>query len=216
VKKKIIIFTAGSAGRETFKLIKEISLLSKNKWEVLGYIDSSKRLNGKILDGVKIYSNCKKFKSKDIFAICGITDPLKRKEIYKNEIIKNKFKIPNLIHPKNIIPKDLKIGFGNIIFNHVHLSFEVSIKNCSLISNFTDLGHNSIVNDFVSIMPQTSIGGNCKIGNNTFIGSGSNVHQNTNIGKNCKIGMGSIIINEIKDNHSVINFQRQVIQKINK
>jgi serine acetyltransferase len=65
-------------------------------------------------------------------------------------------------------------------------------------------------------MPQTSIGGNCKIGNNTFIGSGSNVHQNTNIGKNCKIGMGSIIINEIKDNHSVINFQRQVIQKINK
>lgn len=215
MKKKIIIFTAGSAGRETFKLIREISLFSNNKWEVLGYIDSSKKLDGKILDGVKIYSNCKKFKSKNIFAICGITDPFKRKKIYNDEIIKNKFKIPNLIHPKNIIPKDLKIGEGNIIFNHVHLSFEVSIKNYSLISNFTDIGHNSIINDYVSIMPQTSIGGNCKIGENTFIGSGSNIHQKIKIGKNCKVGMGSVVISEIKENHSVVNFQRQIKQKIN-
>jgi sugar O-acyltransferase (sialic acid O-acetyltransferase NeuD family) len=214
VKKKILIFTAGSAGRETFKLINEINLFGEHSWEVLGYVDSNKKLSGKKLDGVKIYSNIKVLKSKNIFAICGITDPLKRKKIFKNEIIKNGFKVPNLIHPKNIIPKSLKIGIGNIVFNHVHISFDVSIKNFSLISNFTDLGHNSVINDYVSIMPQSSIGGNCKIGKNTFIGSGSNIHQNTKIGINCKIGMGCIIIKKVKDNHSVINFQRQVIGKI--
>ena len=138
-----------------------------------------------------------------------------KEKIYNDEIIKNKFKIPNLIHPKNIIPKDLKIGVGNIIFNHVHLSFEVAIKDYSLISNFTDIGHNSIINDYVSIMPQTSIGGNCNIGENTFIGSGSNIHQKIKNWKNCKVGMGSIVISEIKENHSVVNFQRQIKQKIN-
>ena len=64
-------------------------------------------------------------------------------------------------------------------------------------------------------MPQTSIGGNCKIGENTFIGSGSNIHQKIKIGKNCKVGMGSVVISEIKENHSVVNFQRQIKQKIN-
>ncbi len=214
MKKKILIFTAGSAGRETFKLVQEISFFSKDKWEVLGYIDSNKKLSGKSLDGVKIYSNSKIFKSQKVYGICGITDPLKRKEIYKTEIIKHGFKIPNLIHPKNIIPKNLKIGSGNLIFNNVHLSFEITIKNYSIISNFTDLGHNSVINDYVSVMPQTSIGGNCKIGRNTFIGSGSNIHQNIEIGKNCKIGMGSIIIKHVKDSNSVINYQRQIVQKI--
>ena len=214
MRKKILIFTAGSAGREAFKLISEINLFNESKWEVLGYIDSSKKLTGKTLDGVKIYSDCKSFKSKEIFAVCGITNPLKRKKIFKNEIIKSGFKVPNLIHPRNIIPKNLKIGIGNLVFNHVHISFNVLIKNFSLISNFTDLGHNSIINDYVSIMPQSSIGGNCKIGKNTFIGSGSNIHQNTEVGMNCKIGMGSVIISKIKDNQSVINFQRQIIQKI--
>lgn len=214
MKKKILIFTAGSAGREVFKLINEINHLSKNKWEVIGYIDSNKSLSGKRIDGTKVYSDCKKFKPKNIYAICGITDVLKRKKIIKDEIIKRGFKIPNLIHPKNIIPKNLNMGNGNIIFNHVHISYEVQIKNYTLISNFSDLGHNSVISDYVTIMPQSSIGGNCEIGNNTFIGSGSNIHQNIKIGNNCKIGMGSIIIDEVADNHSVINFQRQTIQKI--
>ena len=214
MKKKILIFTAGSAGRETFKLIEEINTFSKDKWQVLGYIDSNKKFSSKILDGVKIYSNSKNFRYQKIFAVCGIMDPLKRKKIFENEIIKNGFQIPNLIHPNNIIPKDLKIGQGNLIFNNVHLSFKIEIKNYSLISNFTDLGHNSVINDYVSIMPQTSIGGNCKIGYNTFIGSGANIHQNIEIGKNCKIGMGSIIVKKIKNNHSVINYPRQIAQKI--
>tara|TARA_B110000967_G_scaffold205516_1_gene250211 strand:+ start:652 stop:1305 length:654 start_codon:yes stop_codon:yes gene_type:complete len=214
VKKKILIFTAGSAGREIHQLITEINLFNNKKWEVLGYVDSNKKLSGKTQDGIKIYPDTKKFRSKDIFAVCGLMNPLKRKKIIEDEIIKKNFKIPNLVHPRNIIPKNFIIGIGNLIFNHVHISFDVLIKNFSLISNFTDLGHNSIINDYVSVMPQSTIGGNCSIGKNTFIGSGSNVHQNTKIGSNCRIGMGSTIVGNIKDNYSVINFPRQTISKI--
>ena len=104
--------------------------------------------------------------------------------------------------------------FGpNPIFNYVHISFEVNIKNFSIISNFSDLGHNLVANDYSTIMPSVIIGGNCEIGEQTLIGSGSTIHQGVKIGSNCKIGMGTLITSNIKNNTSVINYPRQTTKE---
>ena len=213
MKKNILIFSAGSSGREVLKLIQEINHYSKIKWTVLGFIDKNKFLNGKKIEGIKVYDTPIKFLKKNIYAICGITNPSLRKKIYNKEINKFKFKIPNLFHPNVIIPSTLKIGKGNIIFNNVHLSFDLRLKNFILISNFTDIGHNAQISNYVTFMPQSSLGGNCKIEEETFIGSGCNILQNIKIGKNCEIGIGSLIIQNIEDRTSVKNYQRQTITK---
>ena len=98
----------------------------------------------KKLDNLKIFSNKNKPKLNNIFAISGIMNSEKRKKIYENEIKKSNYKIANLIHPKIEIPECIKIGEGNIIFNNVHLSYDVKIKNYSIISNFSDIGHNFV------------------------------------------------------------------------
>ena len=78
MKKKIIIFSAGSAGREVFQLISIINKLNK-KWEVVGYVDSDPKKVGKTIDGVKVFSVENKPKHKEIFATCGIMNPIPRK-----------------------------------------------------------------------------------------------------------------------------------------
>ena len=170
--KKILIFGAGGSGREIFKLIQEINLYIKDSWKVIGYIDSNKKLLGKKIDGIKVISNLKKFDEKNIYAICGLMDPIKRKKVYQKEIKTRKYRIPNLIHPNIIKPSSLKIGTGNIIFNNVHLSYDVTINNYNIISNFNDIGHNVRMEDYVTLMPQNIIGGKCKIGKFSFFGSG--------------------------------------------
>ena len=52
-----------------------------------------------------------------------------RKKIFNEEILKNNYKITNLIHPLVEQPKCFRIGEGNVIFGNVHISFEVTIKN---------------------------------------------------------------------------------------
>ena len=140
-------------------------------------------------------------------------EPKLRERIYTNEIKKNNYRIANLIHPKIEVPDCFSIGKGNIIFNHVHISFEVKIKNYTIISNFCDLGHNLIAKDFLTIMPSVTIGGNCVLGKKTLIGSGVKILQNLNIEDNCKIGIGSTVISSLKKNSSLIDFQRKVIKK---
>ena len=41
MKKKILIFSAGSAGREVNQLISSINKISED-WEVVGYVDNNK------------------------------------------------------------------------------------------------------------------------------------------------------------------------------
>ena len=209
--KKILIFGAGGSGREIFNLIQEINLYKKDSWKVIGYIDSNKKLLGKKIDGIKVISNSKKFDEKNTYAICGLIDPLKRKRVYQKEIKNRKYSIPNLIHPNIIKPSSLKIGTGNIIFNNVHLSYDVTVSNYNIISNFNDIGHNVRMEDYVTLMPQNIIGGKCKIGKFSFFGSGCRVHQNLKIGSSCNVGMGSTIVQNLKKGSKVITFQRQSI-----
>ena len=209
MKKKIVIFSAGSAGREVFQLILNINKL-KNEWEVIGYVDDDKNKIGKTIDNIEVFSTTNKPKKKEIYAISGIMDSSIRKKIFNKEILKNGYQLTNLIHPLVEKPKCFQVGLGNIIFGNVHISFEVNIKNFSIISNFCDLGHNLITNDYCTVMPSVVIGGNCEIGEKTLIGSGAIIHQGIKIGANCKIGMGTLITGDIKSNTSIINYPRQV------
>ena len=209
MKKKILIFSAGSAGREIFQLISSINKF-KDEWEVIGYVDDDVNKVDKIIDNIQVYSNKKKPKNKEIYATCGVMDHIIRKKIFEKEIIKCNLQVPNLIHPLIEKPKCLKIGRGNIIFGNVHISFEVNINNFSTISNFCDLGHNLVLGNYITMMPTVTVGGNCEIEEQTFIGSGANIHQGAKIGKNCNIGMGSLIINNLKNNSSVVDHPRKV------
>lgn len=210
--KKILIFSAGPAGREIYQLIKEINKVKKT-WKVVGYVDDYLSFKLNSLDKLRVFSQKNKPIGKDLYAISGIMSPKLRKKIFLNEINKNEYKIPNLIHPNVEIPSCMRIGKGNIIFNNVHISFEVKLENYSIVSNFCDLGHNLIADDFLTIMPSVTIGGNCKIGKKVLIGSGVRILQNLKIDDNCQIGIGSILTSNLLKNSTVIDFQRKVIKK---
>ena len=91
MKKKILIFSAGSASREVFQLIQSINK-NNYSWEVVGYVDDDPNKVGKKIDGVKIFSNSNKPKQKEIYGICGIMDHKVRKKITDKQIIKNAYK----------------------------------------------------------------------------------------------------------------------------
>ena len=212
MKKKILIFSAGSASREVFQLILSINKLH-SAWEVIGYVDDDFNKIGKTIDNIEVYSNANKPKKKDIYAICGVMDGAIRKKIFSEEIIKNGYQLTNLIHPLIEQPKCFNIGYGNIIFGNVHISFEVNIKNFSIISNYCDLGHNLIANSYFTVMPSVTIGGNCEIGEQTLIGSGVKIYQGIKIGSNCKIGMGTLIAADIKNNTSATDHPRKIVKE---
>jgi len=208
--KKILIFTAGSAGRDIYQLISTINKLNE-EWEVIGYVDNDPKKIGKTIDDVRVFSSKNKPKNNKIYGVCGLMNIKLRKKVFDNEI-KNHYQLTNLFHPQTIKPKNLKIGNGNIIFN-CNINSNVKIKNFSVISQYSNLGDHSIIGNYAHLLAHISIGSHTEIGDNTFIASGVHINRGVKIGINCMLGIGTVIMSNIKSNSIVMDYPRQVIKK---
>ena len=118
-----------------------------------------------------------------------------------------------LIHPTVVKSRDLIADPGVVILLGVHISFDVKIGKCCLLTYNAVLGHNSKVGEYSSILTSAILNGNCIVGDNCFIGAGAVLHQGVKIGNGSLVGMGTIIPKDVGDNTSVIDIPRKTIMK---
>lgn len=207
--KDLIIFGGGSITRETIKLVKQINY-EKKEWNLLGIAGDPSLKNNKEVDGVEFLSIRKIEKIKNVYAISAVGNINLKKKIVK--IIENyNFKLATLVHPSMYIFNDTKILEGTIVFENAQVGHTTRVGKNVLISFGNDIGHNVIIENYTTILPMATIGGYCNIGNNCIIGSGANIKPNIHIGTSCSIGIGSIIINDVKKNFSVISGSKNII-----
>ena len=212
MRKKILIFSSGPAGKEVLFLINEINKKNpKQGWEVVGFVDKKK--TKKKVKNLKVYDLNEVKDKKTLFAICPVNDPNLRKKIYEKEIIKN-FKIPNLIHPDVNLQKK-NIGVGNIIFRSVNFSYDISVGNYNIFNYNCAIGHDTKINNYNTLMPFVVIGGNCKIDKSVMMGTGVIINQNINVGSNSIIGTGTVVLENVKKNYSVVDFPRKIKRQNN-
>ena len=209
--KKIFIFSAGPGSRDLLRLIYDIND-NLPIWEVLGYVDNDPELIGQKIDGYPVYKYERLPASKNYYGICGAMDPKLRREIVCREIKTKGYMLPTLIHPTTVKSNDFIAGCGSIIFSGVHISYNVKIGKCVLVSFNTDLGHDLRVGEYTSIMPSATIAGKCSIGEGCVIGSGATFHQGVKVGKGSTIGIGTTIIKDIPEKTSVADFSRKIIR----
>ena len=127
----------------------------------------------------------------------AISDILIRQKVF-NLLKSNNIIVDTYIHPSVIIGKNTLIGEGCIIQPNSIVSNDVVIKNSVFINTCTNIGHDSIINDFCSIMANVSLGGYCEIGSNVFIGTGAVLIPKAKVNSNIKIGLGSVVIKNLK------------------
>ena len=209
--KNIYIYGAGSSGIEILELLNIINKTTK-QWNIKGFIDIDKKKIGKSIKKYKVYDDSKVKKNKNDYGICSVANPKIKEKILKN--LNKKFKTTNLFHPELYLPDDIKIGKGNVIFSNVHLSYNVKIGDNCLISFGCDIGHDTKIDNFSSIMPGTIINGKVNIGKKCYIGSSALISVGVKIGNNCKVGSGTKIFKKILSNTNVFEIPRIMKNKI--
>jgi UDP-3-O-[3-hydroxymyristoyl] glucosamine N-acyltransferase len=65
------------------------------------------------------------------------------------------------------------------------------------------IGHDVVIEDYVSISANSLIVGPCVVGNNCFIGPNSVIQKNSKIGKNVIIGSGIVINRNVEDYETI-------------
>ena len=78
------------------------------------------------------------------------------------------------------------------------------IGNRTKIDNQVHIGHNCVIGNDVLLCGRTTLGGSATIGDRTLVGGAVVLNDQASVGKDVKIAGGSIVLDSIEDNQTVL------------
>lgn len=215
----MILGTGGCAAEVTF-LIEDNNLkLSEDKRiNILGYIDYADHIKDNydkydfeapVLCDIDTYQP----KPDEEVLIAVMDIGFKQKMI--TALTDKNANIGSFIHHTVVMPKNLSIGEGNIVFPFCVLEKYATIGSYNLLISYSFVAHDCVVgnNNFLSA---AGIAGSVNVGNNNYFGLRSTVIPGVEIGNNNVIQAGMIVDKNVKDDTTIFYRFKEKIMAIPK
>ena len=119
-----------------------------------------------------------------------------------------------LVSPKAIISRSAILGEGVVIQSGVNVSSNVFIGDFVKLNTYSNIMHDSIIEKYTTLAPNSVILGKVKINSFCYIGSNSTILPYKEIGSKAVIGAGSVVTKNITSNVTVVgNPAKPLIKK---
>lgn len=208
--KDIVIVGAGGFGREVAWLIEDINE-ENPQWNILGFVDDNESIQGEQLGEYKVIGTTDYLMEKELNVVIAIANPVIRQNIY-NKIKDTENIFPTLIHPSAIFSDSVTFGQGVVISAGNIVTVDITIEDFVIIDRSCNIGHDTMINKFSTLLPSTTISGNVYIEENILIGTGSTIIQGLTVGKKSIIGAGAVVTKDIPENCTAVGVPAKPIK----
>ncbi|KZN44373.1 hypothetical protein [Pseudoalteromonas luteoviolacea] len=152
----------------------------------------------------------------------GIGEPELREKVFNKF---NDLEYPNLIH------KNASLGYGqrelinksqgNVITAGVAMTNNIQLGNFCIFNLLSTVGHDCIIEDFVSVMPSVNISGNVKLEKGAYLGVGATILQGQlddklTIGEGTVVGAASLVRKSVPSYKIVVGSPAKILKDISK
>jgi sugar O-acyltransferase (sialic acid O-acetyltransferase NeuD family) len=147
----------------------------------------------------------------EVKCICGIGAPEVRYRMIKQvEALGASF--CTIIHPSIIMSRWVTIGTGSVITAGCILTNQIQIGDHVHLNLDCTVGHDAILQAFVTVSPGVHISGKVTLEEGCFIGTGANIIERRRIGAWSMIGAGSTVIHDVPANATAVGAPAKVIK----
>lgn len=211
--KNVIIIGGGGFGREVQWLVERVNQREK-VWNILGYIDDGIE-KGSMVDGYSVLGgiDCLHEYSGKTAVVCAIGAASTRKKVIEKVKQIGDFEFPNLIDPSVVMSERIDMGEGNIICAGNILTVDIEIGDFNIINLDCTVGHDVVIESFVTVYPSVNVSGCVLVGENTELGTGSQVIQGISIGRDVIIGAGAVVVSDIQKAGTYIGIPAKKMEK---
>jgi sugar O-acyltransferase (sialic acid O-acetyltransferase NeuD family) len=192
-KTRIGIYGAGGFAREVAWLVSNLSEF----YEVVCFISDDAQ-DSTELHGLPVYSfeQFTHLFQRTLVSI-AIGNPATREKIAAR-CASAGFQFATLQDPTVYRSAQVEIGAGSIICAHSILTVDIRLGRQVHINLDCTVGHDVVMDDFVTLAPGVHVSGNVHIGRGAYIGTGANIINGTSdkplvIGEGAVIGAGACI-----------------------
>ena len=205
---KLVILGAGGLARETAGLLE--ARIARGEVELLGFAEAAggSRL-GHSVDGYA----CRALEDyraahPDLVALVAIGAPDIR-EAVAGELDGLGIPLATCIDDTLWLSRTVRIGDGSLVFGGSVLTANVSLGRCVVVNPGCTVGHDSVLEDFVTLSPGAHIAGNVHIRRGAFIGIGASISNGTEerkltIGARAVVGAGACVLQDVAPGATVV------------
>lgn len=212
--KPLIIAGAGGLGREVASLISGVGQ-SGPSWNLLGFVDD--KVQAETVEGWPVFGPISGIYAMKPFpwVAIAIADPYVRKRLYM-EMKEKGIPIATLTHSSCIISEHVAVGEGSILCAGSIITTNVTLGTACIVNPGDFIGHDTILGDWVSMMPSVSVAGEVMVGQGCYLGINSCVINQTTIGEWSVIGAGATVTGEIPPYSLAVGVPARVIRSLPK
>jgi len=199
----LVIIGCGGFGREVHDVVDAINAV-KPTWSLLGYLDDQPDpVNVSLVEShssrVLGSTDWMMTAGKEVQFVIGIgTGKIRR--IIDERLSSAGFSAATLVHPTATLGHDVRIGQGSVICAGVRATTNISLGRHVHLNLNTTVGHDSTLEDYVTINPLVAISGWVHVGKESMMGTHSAVLQNLSIGAGSTVGAGSCVVKDVPEN----------------
>ena len=203
--KDLIIIGASGFGREVAWAVERINQ-KEPTWNLIGFIDDNDSIQGTNINGYSVVGRTDDvINYPDAFFVCAIgASKIREKVIDKVKKVNPNIRFGTVIDPSVIMSDLVSVGEGTVICAHTIITVNISIGRHVIINLDCTVGHDTVIQDFVTLYPSVNVSGITNIGRGVELGTGMQIIQGKRIGEYSIIGAGAVVVRDIKDNITAV------------
>lgn len=210
----VVILGAGGFAREVLDVFDACEDAEPGRFRVLGFVseiadDWGKTLNGRpVLGGFEWFEGDRAGDRPAV--LCAIGNPAVRQRVMERALGMG-LRPLTVIHPRATRTRWVDIGDGTIVTAGTVMTSQIRLgRHVQLHVNAT-IGHDTTIEDFVTVLPGANVSGNVHVGTGCEIGAGAVIIQNVTIGAWSIVGAGAVVIRDLPPNCTAVGVPAKVI-----
>jgi sugar O-acyltransferase (sialic acid O-acetyltransferase NeuD family) len=207
----LVILGAGGFAREVAWLVADINAARAGSWKIVGFWEHGTERVGQIINGIPVIgvNNVINYLPK-LYAVVAIGDPkIKERAVHEAQSMGCQF--ATLIHPTVQYDRStVTFGPGAIICAGNILTVNITIGAHVILNLDCTVGHDSVIEDYVTISPGCHLSGYTTIRRSAFLGTGAVTIEKVEIGAGTVIGAGAVVVRDIPPGVTAIGVPAKV------
>jgi len=132
-------------------------------------------------------------------AVCPLGTPAYRQELVHEASNLGIHQFPALVRPTARVSKSARIGPGSLVNTGVIIGSNTTIGRHVLVYGGTLIGHDNVLEDFVTVAPGVTTGGLVRALSGAYLGLRSVILPEVTIGRNAVVAAGAVVTQDVPD-----------------
>jgi sugar O-acyltransferase (sialic acid O-acetyltransferase NeuD family) len=208
----IVIVGVGGLGREIAEWIEDINEV-RPAFRLLGFLDDDVRKHGTNPHDLPVLGDLDWLteRSGTVAVAVGIGNPAPKRRVVER-LRRHSAKFPAIVHPNAVVGRHVAVGEGTVICPGVIATTDIELGAFVTLNFGLTVGHDSIVEDYVTLAPGVHLSGYTRVREGADIGAGAVTIPSVEIGAWSVVGAGAAVTRSLPANCTAVGVPARVIK----